>query len=83
MIKIYTELTSLQKLANESVTDYIILAETAITALRNTKESLSDGLLIAMILKGEPGSFKPSAIHFTQSDVNIMFAEVKTKLRSF
>ncbi|XP_034076783.1 uncharacterized protein LOC117549204 [Gymnodraco acuticeps] len=83
VISLYTELTSLQKYANESITDYIIRAETTITALRNAEEILSDGLLIAMILKGLPASFKPFSIHTTQSDEKITFAEFKTKLRSY
>ena len=83
IVCLYTELTSLQKMSSESVTDYVIRAETSITALRNAGEVLSDGLLLAMILKGLPESFKPFSIFVTQSDETLSFAEFKTKLRSY
>jgi len=38
MITLYSELTSLSKHADESVTDYIIRAEKSATALKNANE---------------------------------------------
>lgn len=36
-----------------------------------------------MILKGLPKTFKPFAIHLTQTDDKLTFAELRTKLRSY
>jgi len=83
IISLYTELTSLVKKSSESVTDYVIRAETAATALNNAGESISDSLLIAMILKGLPECYKPFVVVVTQSDKKQTFAEFKAALRSF
>ena len=83
IISLYTELTSLIKSANETVTDYVIRAETTAAALRNAEENVSDSLLIAMALKGLPESYKPFVVVVTQSDKQQTFIEFKEALRSF
>ena len=83
IISLYTELTSLTKRSDESVTDYVIRAETAAAALNNANENVSDSLLIAMVLKGLPQSFKPFVVVVTQSDKQQTFTEFKAALRSF
>lgn len=80
IISLYTELTSLQKSDSESVTEYVIRAETTITALRNADETLSDGLLVAMVLKGLPESFKPFTIHVTQRDETISHLSLQEQM---
>jgi hypothetical protein len=64
--------------------DYVIRAENAATALRTSEEVISDPLLIAMVLKGLPSSFKTFSAIIVQRDKREMtFAEFKTALRSY
>ena len=83
IISLYTQLTSLRKSANENITDYIIRAETASTSLKSAGEKISDGLLIAMVLKGLPTEYKPFSVLTTQSDKVITFPNFKVSLRNF
>lgn len=80
VISLYTELTSLVKQTGESITDYVIRAETAAAALRN---AISDSLLIAMTLKGLPDDYKAFIAVVTQSEKKQSFTEFKVALRSF
>ena len=58
MIAPYTKLTSFEKGTSETCSeDYLIRAERSVMALKNAKETLCEGLVIAMILKGLPDSY--------------------------
>ena len=83
IICLYTELTSLSKRNSESITDYVIRAENALTALKDASEVVSIGLLVAMVLKGLPPQFKSFIAVITQSDKNWTFRELKTSLRNW
>ena len=83
IIALYTELTSLNKNPNESMTDYIIRAETTASSLRDAGETFSNGLLIAIVLKGLPADYKPFATVVTQSPSTTTFQEFKVSLRNY
>ena len=83
IISLYTVLTSLQKSNQETITDYIIRAETAATSLKNAKEIISDSLLIAMVMKGLPREYQPFVVVTTQTNKELSFSEFKISLKSF
>ena len=83
IIALYTELTSLKKGENENTTDYMLRAETASTALKSAEEVISDGLLIAMILKGLPRSYKTFSTVVIQREKPMTSSEFKTALRNY
>ena len=68
IISLYGELASLKMAADESVTDYVIRAETASTCLKTAGENISDTLLIAMVLRGLPSEYDSFATVITQKD---------------
>ena len=82
IIALYTELTCISKLGSESITDYIIRAETAASQLRDAGETISDGLLVSMALKGLPRDFHSFVTVITQED-EMTFQSFKMKLRNF
>ena len=83
IITLYTELTSLAKKPNESVTDYILRAERAATSLKDAGETISDSLLVSMCLKGLPEEFKPLIVIITQKDPAYTFEQFKKALRNY
>ena len=82
IITLYTQLTSLSAGSDESMTDYLIRAETSAAALREAKEAVSDSLLIAMVLKGLPDDYKPFIAVATQREKQT-FQDFKTSLRGY
>ena len=83
IISLYTQLTTLIMQDGESVTSYVIRGETAATALKNAGETVSDSLLIAMIVKGLPNSFAAFITVITQREKNLNFTEFKSALRAY
>ena len=68
VLTLYEELTTLVMNDLEDITDYLIRGERAATGLRSAGEQISDNLVIAMLLKGLPESFKPFVVVHTQLD---------------
>ena len=85
VITLYTELTSLHKDENTSVTDYVLRAEGIAAALRDAGETISDGLLVAMVLKGLPIEYKTFTAVVTQRDADdaLTFSDFKVLLRNY
>ena len=65
------------------MTEYVIRAETAAAALRNAGETVSDSLVIAMIVKGLPNCFQSFVAVLTQSEKKQSISDFNVALRSF
>ena len=83
VISLYTELTSLRMKESDSTTDYILRAEKTATALKATRKTIRDGLLVGMVIKGLPDSFKTFSTVITQKQTQRTFSEFKTSLPNF
>lgn len=66
----------------ETTTDDIIRAETTATSLKAAGEVISDGLLVAMTLKGLLTSYKTFATIVMQKETPMAFSEFKVALRN-
>ena len=83
IIALYTELTTLCKEEEESITDYLIRAEAAAAALKGFGEVIGNSLLIAMVLKGLPASYNSFKTVITHKDKQPTLQEFKVSLRSY
>ena len=83
IIGLYHELCSLNVKSNECTADYILRAEQAAAALKTAGEAVSDGLLIAMIVKGLPQTFNTFSALTSQKIEDPTVSEFKVALRSF
>ena len=83
IISLYTELTFLKMNEGESLTDYILRAESAATSLKSAGETISDSLLTAMLLKGLPEQFTAFSTVIMQKEQEPTFLEFKSLLRSY
>ena len=83
VLSLYEELTTLKMASEEDTTDYLIRAERAATGLRLAGETITDNLIIAMILKGLPEFFKPFIVIHTQLDKYKTLSEFKAALNTY
>ena len=82
VIALYTELINLVKGCDEDLTQFILRAETVKAQLVKAGETISDSLLMAMVLKGLPSEFKPF-MTVTINQTPGKFAEFKKSLRIY
>ena len=84
IISMWCELTSLKLGCNENVTDFLLRAETCSSHLQGAGETVSDCLLISMILKRLPGQCKSITTVIIQQYIDKMtLSNFKSALKNF
>ncbi|KAJ8038706.1 hypothetical protein HOLleu_16204 [Holothuria leucospilota] len=83
IVSLYMQLINIQMEKNENVTSYIIRAEKIIGTLERAKEVPSEKLLISILLKGLPPTYRQLSIHVTQSSEDISLSKFKVALKGF
>ena len=83
VVSLYTDLTSIQMNNGENVTSYMIRAERTVTQLKSAGETISDSLVIAMLMKGLPAEFNTFCAVNVQKEKEMTFTEFKVALKNF
>ena len=63
----------------ENVTDNIIRAERVATSLKTAGNVVSDGFLVAMVLKDLPDGFRAFSTVVTQNTADLQFFDFESK----
>ena len=81
VLTLYAELKTITMMDHGDVTVYIIRAERATTGLQASGKTIPDTLVMAMVLKGLPESYKPIiVVHITQLEKVKTFSDFKAAL---
>ena len=83
ILTMYTNTYNLKYPHGEAFTEYISGAERLASNLKATGESISNSLLVAMVLKGLPSTFDSFILFATQSTEDYTFIEFKSAIRNF
>ena len=65
------------------MTEYISGAERLASNLKAARETISDSLLVVMVMKGLPSTFDSFIVFVTQSVKDYNFTEFKSVIRNF
>ena len=83
ILTMYTNLCNLKYAYGEDLTEYISGAERLASNLKAAGETISDSLLVAMVMKGLPSTFDSFIVFVTQSAKDYIFTEFKSAIRNF
>ena len=71
ILTLYNNLCNMKYIPDQGLTEYISRAERLASSLKNANETVSDSLLISMVLKGLPVSYNSFIVVITQSAKDI------------
>ena len=83
ILTLYNNLCNMKYIPDQGLTEYISRAERLASSLKNANETVSDSLLISMVLKGLPVSYNSFIVVITQSAMDYSFVEFKSAIRNF
>ena len=83
ILTMYTNLCNLKYPYGEDLTEYISGAERLASNLKAAGETISDSILVAMVMKGLPSTFDSFIVFVTQSAKDYTFTEFKSAIRNF